>query len=101
MFGVLIILFDSLANFRGCNPHNGIGIGVIVGGAAKNLHPQDPLFEVIRLAGQRVRDHKFQEAGIPFAGIKKRCGEQLFELLLNGGLFEFAGRCPALRYLLY
>ena len=100
MLGVLIILLDALANLRGGNPNNGVCVGVVVGGAAENLDAQDSLFELIRLAGQGARDHKFQETGIAFAGIKQRRSEQLFKLLLNGGLFEFAGRCPALRYLL-
>jgi len=67
---ILIILFNSFTNFGGGNPHDRIRIGVIVGEAAENFHTQDSLFELIRLASQRVRDHIFQEAGIAFAGIE-------------------------------
>jgi len=100
MPGVLIILLDPFANLGGSDPNNGIRVGVVVRRAAEDFDAQDSLFELICLTGQGVSDHEFQEAGIAFAGIKERCSEQLFELLLNGDLFEFAGRCPAFSYLL-
>ena len=101
MIGVLIVQLDALANLRGSDTNDGICICVVIRGAAKDFDAQDSLFELIRLTGQGVCDHELQETGIAFAGIKQGRSEQLFKLLLNGGLFEFAGRCPALRYLLY
>jgi len=70
MLWILIILLDTLANFRGGNPHDGISVGVVIGGTAENLHTENSFFELIRLAGQRVRHHILQEARIPLAGIE-------------------------------
>ena len=48
------------------------------------------------LAFQRSPDYEPQELGIALAGMKKRRGQQPFQLLLNCSFFWFAGRSPAL-----
>ena len=70
MFGVVVILIDALANFRRRYPHNGVGIGVVVGGAIEDLYSEDALLELPPLTIQRTRDHKSQKLAISPTGIK-------------------------------
>ena len=46
---VLIILFDTLANFGGSDTNDRVRVCVIVGGPVEDFHAQDALFELVGL----------------------------------------------------
>ena len=73
--GILIILFDPLANFCCGHPDNGVYVSVIVSRSAEDLHTNDALLKLICLTSQDVRHDKFEEAGIASAGDEKRSSE--------------------------
>jgi len=94
-------MFNALANLGRGNPDNRVRVCVVIGVPPKDLHAQNTLFELVGLARQHSRDYVSEETGVPFTGIEKRSGQQLFELLLDGAALAFARRCPTLRRLLW
>jgi hypothetical protein len=66
----VIIQCDPFADLTGGSPDYGVGVGVVVGAPAENLHPQGPFFQVAAAPLQRLRHHITQESGIVLA-VKK------------------------------
>ena len=101
MVAVVIILLDALANLRGGYTDDGVRVCVVVGGTSENFNSQNSFLQLVGLAGEYARDYKSEEAGITLAGVKEGGGQQLFQLLKYGVFFRFAGRRPAVCYLLW
>ena len=58
VLGVVVILFDSLSDFRCRDSNNRVRIRVVVGGPVEDFDSQDALFELVGLAGQGARYHQ-------------------------------------------
>ena len=70
MLGILIILFDTFANFCRSYPDNRVRISVVVGGSLEDFDTENALFELVGLTGQYARNGKPQETGISLAGME-------------------------------
>ena len=72
MLGVLIIMFNPLANLRGGHANDGVRVGVVVGWPAEDFHPYNAFLQLVGLSFQYTGDYKPQEAGISLAGVEQR-----------------------------
>jgi len=98
--GILIILFDSLANLCRGHPDDRVFVGVIVRRSAEDFYPKDTLLKLIGVTGQNVSHDIFEKARIALAGVEQRGSEQRFEFTLNGRPLNFVRRYPADRCLI-
>ena len=96
MLGVLVIKFDAFANFCCSYANDGIGVGIVVGWPVEYFHAQHAFLKLIRLPRQEATDNKSEEARIALTGVKQRGRKQLFQLLLNRGLFAFVRGGPTI-----
>jgi hypothetical protein len=55
---ILIIVLDTLTNFRRSHSNDRVGVRVVVGWPVKDFHTKDALFELVGLSGQRSRYYK-------------------------------------------
>ncbi len=80
---IIVVLGETFADFAGRDPNDGIGVGVIAGGTAKNLHADRALLHLVGIAGQRLLDHKAQEGRVSFALGEKRMNKKQLKLSQN------------------
>ena len=66
MTGVLIVLIDPLTDFGRCDPHDRVGICVVVGGTVEDFDPEDSFLQMASFAVERTSDHKPQKLPVPF-----------------------------------
>ena len=72
MLGVLIIVFNPLANLRRGHANDGVRVRVVVGWPAEDFHTYNAFFELVGLPFQYTGNNKPQETGISLAGVEQR-----------------------------
>lgn len=58
VLGVVVILFDALANFRCSDSNDRVGVGVVVGWPVEDFDSKYALFQLVGLTGQCARHDK-------------------------------------------
>ncbi len=84
MGSVVVILREAFADFAGCDADDGVGIGVVAGGAAKDLDPDAAFFELSGVAQEGLLDDIGEEGGVALAVGEKRVGDEALELFADG-----------------
>ena len=95
--GIVIILSEAFADFAGGDSNDRIGVGVVAGRAAEDVHADGTLFDLIGVALQSLFDDEAQQGGITFALEEKRVDEEQFKLGQDGCFIRLRLRHPWLQ----
>ncbi len=76
MAGFMVVLRDSLADLSGRRSNNRIEICIVVRIAREHLDSERPLFNLRRVAGQRMLHHIPQHTRIASAVFEQRIRQQ-------------------------
>ena len=72
VLGIVIVLFDAFADFRGGDANDRINISIVIRRTIKDLDAEDPFLQVMPPALECASDYEPQELGIALAGMEKR-----------------------------
>jgi len=91
---VVIVLSEALADFSCGDADDGVGVGIVAGRAAEDVHSDGTFFDLVGVAVESLLDYEAEESWITFALEKKRMDEQQLKLGENGGFIHLRLRSP-------
>jgi len=80
MARVVVILGEAFADFTGGDANDRVGIGVVAGRAAEDIHADGSFFDLVGVAFEGLFHHETEEGRVALALEEEGVSEKQFEL---------------------